>query len=210
LYLPTVPDTSDLKTREGFYRSFNNHFNTMIITHEIIPGHYLQLKMAAGHKRRVRALFGGDLFAEGWASLCEELTLDHGWDGDHPLTRLAHLRKRLENAVRAYVSVRVHCDGWDRRKTTEFAVETGWLPRQFAVNLWHRVISSPLQLTSYFLGYNAFTAAYRSEKERLGHGFSPFYFSKRILESGSVPIDMLPALLETDAGNGSSRKGGNG
>ena len=34
---------------EGFYRSFNSHFNTMIITHEIYPGHYLQLKAAARH-----------------------------------------------------------------------------------------------------------------------------------------------------------------
>jgi hypothetical protein len=35
--------------RDGFYRSFNTAFNTMIISHEIYLGHYLQLKAAAGH-----------------------------------------------------------------------------------------------------------------------------------------------------------------
>ena len=37
-----------------------------------------------------------------------------GWEKDNPLTFLAHLRKRLENANRAYTSVMVHCNGWDR------------------------------------------------------------------------------------------------
>jgi len=194
-YLPTVSDRADPSTRDGFYRSFNNHFNTMIITHEIVPGHYLQLKMAAAHPRPVRALFGGDLFAEGWASLCEEITLDHGWDGNHPLTRLAHLRKRLENAVRAYVSVRVHCDGWEKNRVTDFAVNTGWLPPQFALNLWQRVMTSPLQLTSYFLGYTAFADAYRAEQVRRGDSFSVMNFSRRVLAAGSVPIDLLPDLL---------------
>ncbi|MFO7733197.1 MAG: DUF885 family protein, partial [Candidatus Aminicenantes bacterium] len=45
-YLPTVPDDAPEDVKEGFYRSFNNHFNTVIIPHEITPGHYMQLKIA--------------------------------------------------------------------------------------------------------------------------------------------------------------------
>ena len=77
----------------------------------------------------------------------------------------------------------------------DFAVNTGWLPPQFAINLWQRVIASPFQLTSYFLGYTAFAEAYRSEQRRLGKAFRIYDFSKKILEAGSVPVDMLPALL---------------
>ena len=102
----------------------------MIITHEIYPGHYLQLKAAASHPSRIRSLFAGDDFTEGWASFVEQMTLDHGFDGDQPLTRMAHLRKRLENAVRAYVSVQVHCRGWGAEELGAFAVETGLLPPQ--------------------------------------------------------------------------------
>lgn len=197
-YLPTIPDDAPAEAREGFYRSFNNHFNTMIITHEICPGHYLQLKLAARGDHPVRALFCPAVFSEGWATFCEEMTLDAGWDNDHPLTRLAHLRKRLENAVRAYTSVQVHCHGWDRDRVTRFAVEEGLLPPQFATNLWSRVLHSPLQLPSYFLGYRHFSDICRSEQERLGPRFNRRSFNDAILQSGGLPLDLLPDLLARD------------
>jgi uncharacterized protein (DUF885 family) len=194
-YLPTVPDSAPEKVKEGFYRSFNNHFNTMIITHEIFPGHYLQLKMASSYPHLVRSLFADDLFVEGWATLCEQITLDAGWDGDNNLTRLAHLRKRLENAVRAYTSVQVHCHGWNREKLVKFAVEKGLLAPQFAINLWDRVMNSPLQLTSYFLGFRAFVDLLEKEKKRLGDRFRIRDFSDKILRAGAVPLDELPAIV---------------
>ena len=193
-YLPTVPDDSPLKVRDGFYRSFNKHFNSMIITHEIFPGHYLQLKAGATNPHIVRSLFGDDLFSEGWASLCEQITLDRGWDGDNILTRLAHLRKRLENAVRAYSSVQVHCNGWGKNELTAFAVGKGLLPPQFAENLWHRVINSPFQLTSYFLGFTHFDTLLKSMEKT--PGFSIRKFCDRILSSGSVPMELLDDVMK--------------
>jgi uncharacterized protein (DUF885 family) len=194
-YLPTVPDSAPEKVKEGFYRSFNNHFNTMIITHEIFPGHYLQLKMASTNPHLVRSLFADDLFVEGWATLCEQITLDAGWDGDNKLTRLAHLRKRLENAVRAYTSVQVHCNGWNREQLVKFAVEKGLLAPQFAINLWDRVMNSPLQLTSYFLGFRAFADLLEKEKKRLGESFRIQDLSDKILRTGAVPLAELPAIF---------------
>jgi len=190
-YLPCVSDDAPREVKEGFYRSFNNHFNTMIITHEIVPGHYLQLKIAAANPHLVRSLFPDDLYVEGWATLCEQITLDAGWDGDDILTRLAHLRKRLENAVRAYTSVQVHCNGWDREQLTRFAVEEGLLAPQFAINLWERVMGSPLQLTSYFLGFKGFDSLLLKRKEKLGEKFILKDFNDKILNAGAVPIDEL-------------------
>jgi uncharacterized protein (DUF885 family) len=195
LFLPTISDNAPQKTKEGFYRSFNNPFNRMIITHEIIPGHYHQLKIAAKNPFLVRSLFTNTIYAEGWATLCEELTLDHGWDNNNKLTRLAHLRKRLENAVRAYVSVKVHCHGWHKEQLTQFAVDRGLLAPQFAINLWNRVIASPMQITSYFLGYKKMSALLKSEKTRQGTRFNIREFNDKVLEAGSIPIDELPEIL---------------
>jgi len=195
-YLPSVPDTAPEAARDGFYRSFNSHFNTMIITHEIYPGHYLQLKAAAAHPSRIRALFAGNDFTEGWASFCEQMTLDAGWDDDQPLTRMAHLRKRLENAVRAFVSVQVHCRGWSREELSTFAVETGLLPPQFAENLWHRALLSPIQLPSYFIGFRVFDDAYRREQARLGDAFSIKVVNNAVVDSGGIPMEMLAEYLE--------------
>ncbi len=194
-YLPSVPDSAPETARDGFYRSFNSHFNTMIITHEIYPGHYLQLKVAAHHPSRIRALFTGDDFTEGWASFVEQMTLDAGWDDDQPLTRMAHLRKRLENAVRAFVSVQVHCRGWTSDDLGAFAVETGLLPPQFAENLWHRALLSPIQLPSYFVGFRVFDEAYRRGQELSGDAFSTKAFNNAVVDSGGIPMEMLEAYL---------------
>ena len=170
----------------------------MIVPHEMFPGHYLQLKVASKNPHLVRSLFGSALYSEGWGTFSERLALEAGWDDQHPLTWLAHLRKRLENATRAYVSVQVHCHGWDQQRLQEFAVREGLLPPQFAVNLWHRVIASPFQLTSYFLGNRAFEALYEAERGRRGEGFRVRAFSDRILEAGSLPLDLLPRLFTED------------
>ena len=190
-YLPSIPDDSTAEQKNGFYRSFNDHFNTMIIAHEIYPGHYLQLKVAAATAPALRSLFGNGVYIEGWGTFSEELMLDAGWDDHNRLTRLAHLRKRLENATRAYVSVMVHVHDWNRDQVMEFAVTRGLLPPQFAVNLWVRVMNNPLQIPSYFLGFHGFRALWAEENRRLGEDFKTRDFVDKVLRAGPVPIDTL-------------------
>ena len=190
-YLPSIPDDSTAEQKNGFYRSFNDHFNTMIIAHEIYPGHYLQLKVAAATAPALRSLFGNGVYIEGWGTFSEELMLDAGWDDHNRLTRLAHLRKRLENATRAYVSVMVHIHDWNKDQVMEFAVTRGLLPPQFAVNLWVRVMNNPLQIPSYFLGFHGFRALWAEENRRLGENFKTRDFVDKVLRAGPVPIDTL-------------------
>ena len=194
-YLPSIPDDSTPEQKEGFYRSFNDHFNTMIIAHEIYPGHYLQLKVAAGAAPALRTLFANGVYVEGWGTFSEELMLDAGWSGGDRLTRLAHLRKRLENAVRAYTSVMVHIHGWDRERLMEFATGRGLVAPQFAINLWHRVMNSPLQIPSYFLGFHGFRELWEEEQARLGDNFTTREFVDSVLRAGAIPIDALASVL---------------
>ena len=143
--------------------------------------------------------FGDNLNVEGWGSFVDQLLLDKGWADNQPLYRLAHLRKRMENAVRAYASVMVHCRGWKQDELSEFAVEKGLMPPQFTENLWHRVIASPLQLTSYFLGFRDFNALYKAEQKRLGTNFSTKAFCDKVLKAGPVPAKTLQAEFHGEA-----------
>ncbi len=189
-YVPSVPDEAPPERREGFYRSFNDHFNTMIISHEMFPGHYLQYKVAVSEAPPVRSLFSNGAYTEGWGSFVEELMLDQGWAGNAPLTRLAHLRKRLENATRAAVSVRVHTAGWDREQVLAFARDEGLLAPQFAENLWHRAVHSPLQITDYHVGWVQFQALYAAR------GDGPLRdWVDAVLRAGPVPPSMLEPML---------------
>ena len=195
-YLPSIPDDSTPEQKNGFYRSFNDHFNTMIIAHEIYPGHYLQLKVAADTAPALRSLFGNGIYIEGWGTFSEELMLDAGWDDHNRLTRLAHLRKRLENATRAYVSVMVHVEDWNKDQVMDFAVTRGLLPPQFALNLWVRVLNNPLQIPSYFLGFHGFRTLWAEENRRLGESFNTRDFVDKVLRAGPVPIDVLSSLIK--------------
>lgn len=189
-YVPSVPDDAPAGVREGFYRSFNDHFNAMIISHEMFPGHYLQYKVAVSEAPALRSLFSNGAYIEGWGSFVEELMLDAGWAGNAPLTRLAHLRKRLENATRAYVSVQVHTAGWQSEQVLAFARDEGLLAPQFAENLWQRVVNSPLQITDYYVGWAQFKTLYATR------GDGPLRdWVDAVLRAGPVPMELLPPLL---------------
>jgi len=192
-YVPSIPDSAEPEAKEGFYRSFNTHFNTMIISHEMFPGHYLQYKVAVTHAPALRSLFPDGAYVEGWGSFVEELMLDAGWADNAPLTRLAHLRKRLENATRAYVSVQVHTAGWGEAEVMGFAVEEGLLAPQFAANLWQRVVHTPMQITDYFRGFQRFQQLYANKSTTQSTG----QWVDAVLNAGPLPISLLEPLLQS-------------
>ena len=196
IFLPNIPDSHPEKERQDFWRSFNNHFTTFIIIHELFPGHYIQSKVNRENPHPVRILFPYGLYSEGWATLCERVALDAGWDNHNKLTYLAHLRKRIENANRAYTSVQVHCNGWDQEKVNEFSVGTSLLAPQFAKSLWGRLMSAPMQITSYFLGTQKFTELYENERKRQGEKFRIIEFMDTILRAGPIPLDEFPAIFK--------------
>lgn len=185
-YLPTPPDDATPEERDAFFRDFNHHFNVMITPHEIVPGHYLQLKHAARHPRKIRALFGDGVYVEGWGTFCERLMLDLGWGG--PLDRLAHLKKQMENIARTVVDVRVHVAGMEREEVLRFVKEEALQDDQFAGNMWVRAITSSPQLTSYWLGYRRVMGLYEDVKAARGEDFELREFMDAMMELGPVPV----------------------
>ncbi|MEJ2086395.1 MAG: DUF885 family protein, partial [Acidobacteriota bacterium] len=115
-YLATIPDSHPEQERIDFWRSFNYSFKRFIVIHELFPGHYMQLKILRQNPHTVRILFPYRPFIEGWATFTERIVLDAGYAEGDWLTRFAQLRKRLENANRALMSVRAHCRGWSETR----------------------------------------------------------------------------------------------
>jgi uncharacterized protein (DUF885 family) len=185
-YLPTPLDTATPEERDAFFRDFNHHFNVMITPHEIIPGHYTQLKLAARHPRKVRALFPDDVYVEGWGTFCERLMLDLGWGG--PLDRLAHLKKQMENIARTVVDIRVHTRDMSREEALRYVREEALQDEQFAGNMWMRTITSSPQLTFYHLGYRQVMGLYEDVRAARGTSFDLRTFMDGMMEMGPVPV----------------------
>lgn len=194
-YLATIPDSHPEQERIDFWRSFNYSFKRFIVIHELFPGHYMQLKILRENPHKVRILFPYRPFIEGWATFTERIVLDAGYAEGDWLTRFAQLRKRLENANRAYMSVQAHCNGWTEEQVTEFSIETSLLAPQFAASLWGRLMSSPMQIITYMLVGLELREIYEMERERLGDEFNTRDFMDTILRTGPVPSDELAAIL---------------
>lgn len=201
LNLPSIPETLTKQEQIDFWASFNKPFNRMIVIHELFPGHYMQLKISRESPHPIRLLFPYGIYIEGWATFTEKVLLDAGWEANNHLTLLAHLRKRLENANRSYTSVQVHCNRWNQDQVQKFSTETSLLAPQFAKSLWGRIMNSPLQLTSYYLGGAQFTQLQKTEKQRLGDKFNLKLFMDTVMKAGPIPIDEFYDIFKNTTPN---------
>jgi hypothetical protein len=186
LLLPLPPPEASPKQRETFFRAFNRPFSRMIAAHEVMPGHYLQLKIVAQGPHRIRAVFPDQVFAEGWGTFSERLMLDQGWGG--PLERLAHLKKALENCARAIVDIRVHTMNATRAEVDRIVLEEALQDPQLAENLWQRTLTSAPQLVTYHLGSRRFHSLYELARKRRGPEFKPREFTDSLMRAASFPV----------------------
>jgi hypothetical protein len=187
LFLPVPPPDATVEQREAFFRDFNRPFSRMIVPHELIPGHYVQLKYAAHHPHNVRAIFPDPVYVEGWGTFCERLLLDQGWGSALP--RLAHLKKQLENIARTIVDIRVHTGNMSREEMVRFVKEEALQGDQLANNMWTRTLTSSPQITTYYLGYSKVTEIYNAARTAQGDKFDLCRFMDGMMELGPVRLE---------------------
>ncbi|HEY6071154.1 MAG TPA: DUF885 family protein [Chthoniobacterales bacterium] len=187
LFLPTPSTDASAQQREAFFRDFNEHFSKMIVPHELIPGHYVQFKIAAHQPHKIRTVFPDPLYVEGWGTFCERMLLDQGWGG--PLERLAHLKKQLENIARTIVDIRVHTENMSRDEVVHFVKDEALQGDQLASNMWTRAITSSPQITSYYLGYRKVNQAYEAARATGGEKFELQKFMDGMMSLGPVPLE---------------------
>ncbi len=187
LFLPVPPADATTEQRAAFFRDFSRPFSRMIVPHELIPGHYVQLKFAAHHPHKVRAVFPDPIYIEGWGTFCERLLLDKGWGGALP--RLAHLKKQLENIARTIVDIRVHTENMSREEMVQFVKEEALQGEQLANNMWMRTLTSSPQITTYYLGYAKVTEVYEAARAAEGDKFELRRFMDGMMELGPVRLE---------------------
>jgi hypothetical protein len=208
LFLPVPPPDATTKQREAFFRDFNRPFSRMIVPHELIPGHYVQLKYAALNPHKVRAIFPDPVYVEGWGTFCERLLLDQGWGGALP--RLAHLKKQLENIARTIVDIRVHTENMSREEMVRFVKEEALQGDQLANNMWTRTLTSSPQITTYYLGYAKVTEVYNDTRAAEGDKFDLCRFMDGMMELGPVRLEHYLERVRKVRSESAKKKGNQG
>ena len=179
-------------------RGNNEHFARATVHHELIPGHHLQQYMTARHATWRRP-FGTPFWGEGWA-LYWELRL---WDLDFargPEDRIGMLFWRMHRCARILFSLNFHLGAWDANQCVDFLVERVGHERRNATAEVRRSINGsypPLYQAAYMTGGLQLYALHR---ELVGAGrMSERAFHDAVLREGSIPIEMLRALLIGEA-----------
>jgi uncharacterized protein (DUF885 family) len=160
--------------------------------HEAVPGHHFQLaiqqEQAGLPKFRSKGIFGGgSAHSEGWALYTERLAIEQGWyEGDIP-SLLGALDAQLFRARRLVVDTGLHTQGWTRQQAIDYGI---------AASEVERYVAEPGQACSYMIGMLRILELREKARSALGGKFTLPAFHDVVLQTGSVPLDVLAEVID--------------
>lgn len=195
-YTPPAPDGS----RPGEYH-VNLHDPTgrgraetaSIAFHEAIPGHHLQLAIAAERTELPafrRLSWGHTAYVEGWALYTERLAEEMGlYPTD--IDRLGMLASDSWRACRLVVDTGLHAMGWTRQQAIDFMVANAPVAADEIATEIDRYIGMPGQALAYKAGQREILRLRAEAEARLGPRFSLPAFHDVVLGAGTVSLRVL-------------------
>jgi uncharacterized protein (DUF885 family) len=162
--------------------------------HEVWPGHHLQVSIAQEIKglHPITKITWYSGMGEGWARYSESLANEMGLytTVTGPILRLAWPARGM------VVDPGIHVMGWTREQAVDFMGRAGRMTKDELDEMVDRIAVLPGQLTSYDSGGLEILALRSLAEDRLGVRFDVREFHDRVLENGTVPLEMLRSHIE--------------
>jgi uncharacterized protein (DUF885 family) len=160
--------------------------------HEAVPGHHFQIAIQQELKElprfRARRIFGGiSAHSEGWALYVERLAVEQGWYEGDVAGRLGALSSELFRAKRLVVDTGLHAKRWTRQQAIDYGI---------SVSEVERYVVNPGQACSYMIGMLRIVELREKAKAALGKKFTLPAFHDVVLRTGTVPLDVLTAVVD--------------
>ena len=168
--------------------------------HEGIPGHHLQLAIAAelpDSVPEIRRFSENAAYAEGWGLYTERLADEMGLYSSE-VDRLGMLAADSMRACRLVVDTGIHALGWSRKQAVDYMVENSPLTESMCQPEIDRYIVTPGQACSYMIGRLEIQRM-RREAEARG-GFDIKAFHDAVLDSGALPLAVLDDVVRRRLG----------
>ncbi|MDR3443966.1 MULTISPECIES: DUF885 family protein [unclassified Dyella] len=165
--------------------------------HESMPGHSLQLSLAAEQHGQPDFRREGYIsaYGEGWGLYSEYLGNEMGIYKT-PYERFGYLTYQMWRACRLVVDTGIHHLGWTRQQAIDFMTQNTALSDREIANEVDRYISWPGQALSYELGYLKILELRQKAEQALGPKFDIRHFHDTVLQIGSVPLPVLEKRVE--------------
>ena len=164
--------------------------------HESIPGHHLQIAIAAelDGLPEFRKYNGVTAFIEGWGLYTERLADEMGlYSSD--LDRMGVLSYDAWRACRLVVDTGMHAKQWTRRQAVQYMLENTALAENNIINEVDRYITWPAQALAYKTGQLEILRLREEAKRQLGSRFDIRDFHNAVLSNGAVPLEALSQIV---------------
>jgi uncharacterized protein (DUF885 family) len=192
------------ESRPGIYYANLHDMNSMPKTelealafHEGLPGHHLQLSIAAelSHIPNFQRHTRFTAFSEGWGLYSEYLAKEMGFYQD-PYSNFGRLAMELWRAARLVVDTGLHHKQWTREQAVAYLVANTPNAVYDCQRAIERYIAMPGQATAYMIGKLRIVELREMARQALGDRFDIRTFHDVVLGSGAVPLDQLEAHVQ--------------
>jgi len=160
--------------------------------HEAVPGHHLQIALAAELENvpEFRLDIYPHAFGEGWGLYSEKLGLELGVY-ETPYDHFGRLSYEMWRACRLVIDTGIHAKGWTRDQAIKLLEENSALSTHNIRTEVDRYIAWPGQALAYKMGELKLIELRRRATEELGDKFDVRAFHDRVLSAGGVPLYLL-------------------
>jgi uncharacterized protein (DUF885 family) len=163
-----------------------------IAYHEGLPGHHLQISISQEQKDvpEFRKYGGYSAFAEGWGLYSERLGKDVGFYQD-PYSDYGRLQGDIWRAIRLVVDTGVHSQHWSRQQMVDYFHDHSAVDETSIQAEVDRYIAWPSQALAYKIGQLKILELRDRARKELGSKFDIRAFHDQVIDSGSLPLDVL-------------------
>jgi uncharacterized protein (DUF885 family) len=168
------------------------------LLHEAVPGHHLQIALAAeGEEQPPFRRFGYvDAYGEGWALYAEQLADELGVYADDPLGELGYLQSMGFRACRLVVDTGLHAMHWTRDQAIDWFVTTNGDDRNSVTGEVDRYCAMPGQACGYKVGHLEINRLREKAQAALGAKYDLRRFDDAVVLGGSVPMTLLETVID--------------
>lgn len=191
-------------TRPGIFyvpivdaKTYNIVSDESLFLHEAIPGHHYQISLQQENTELpdFRRTLWYSAYGEGWALYSESLGKELGLYTD-PYQYFGTLSAEMHRAIRLVVDTGLHSKGWTREQAIKYSLENEARSEEGIISEIERYMANPGQALSYKVGQLKIIELRGKAERELGDKFNIAKFHNQVLESGSLPLELLEQKIK--------------